>query len=132
MLWQASHMPAPPALWKPSAAFRASTNLARYVDGLSRTRGLQFSVDDYAALWQWSVDDLDAFWMSIWEHFDVQSDGDPAVALADASMPGASWFPGAELNYAEHVFRGVDDAAVAVVEAGELRATTRGHLAGAA
>jgi len=116
-------MPVPPVLWRPSAEFRAGTNLARYVDGLARTRGLQFSVDDYAALWRWSVDDLNAFWLSIWEHFDVQADGEPAVALADASMPGATWFPGTALNYAEHVFRGVDDDGVAVVEAGELRAT---------
>jgi len=123
LLWQASAMPVPPVLWTPSAEFRASTNLARYVEGLERTRGLRFSVDDYAALWQWSVDELDAFWLSIWEHFDVQADGTPSVALAERAMPGATWFPGVALNYAEHVFRGVEDDDLALIEAGELRAT---------
>jgi len=116
-------MSVPPILWSPSAELRASTNLARYIAGLRARRGMDVSTDDYAGLWRWSVDELDAFWMSIWEHFDVVADGTPAVALADASMPGAVWFPGTRLNYAEHVFRGVDDAAVAVIEAGELRAT---------
>ncbi len=59
----------------------------------------------------------------MWDFFDVQADGGDGPALADASMPGAVWFPGARLNYAEHVFRDVDPAAVAIVEAGELRAT---------
>jgi len=78
---------------------------------------------DYSALWQWSVDELDAFWLSIWEHFDVQADGTPSVALAERAMPGATWFPGVALNYAEHVFRGVEDDDLALIEAGELRAT---------
>ena len=53
----------------------------------------------------WSLDDLDAFWSSIWRHFDVRSTTDPGPALADDRMPGARWFPGARLNWAEHCLR---------------------------
>ncbi len=75
--------------------------------------------DDYAALWQWSVDDLEGFWASIWDFFGVAGSYDRV--LASREMPGARWFPGAEVNYAEHLFRGKDDDAVAIVHASELR-----------
>ena len=51
----------------------------------------------------------------------MQADGDPSPALASREMPGASWFPGASLNYAEHVFAGKDDAETAILHASELR-----------
>ncbi len=116
-------MPEPHMLWEPSRESREATNLARYVRWLADERGLTFRLEDYESLWAWSVDDPDAFWRSVWDFFDVQADGGDGPALADASMPGAVWFPGARLNYTEHVFRDVDPAAVAIIEAGELRAT---------
>lgn len=63
------------------------------------------AVEEYADLWQWSVDDLDAFWLAVWRWFAVPSDHEPTVALADASMPGAVWFPEVRLNYAETMLR---------------------------
>ena len=61
--------------------------------------------------WRWSVDDLEDFWASIWDFFEVRADGDPYDACSPSrEMPGATWFPGAQLNYAEHVFRDRDDA----------------------
>nr|MCW2727199.1 acetoacetate--CoA ligase [Aeromicrobium sp.] len=70
----------------------------------------------YDELWRWSVDDADAFWTAVWHFFDVVSDGEPSPALADASMPGAVWFPGVRLNYAETMLRfaerGDDDVVV--------------------
>lgn len=64
---------------------------------------------DYAALWQWSVDNPARFWRAVWEFFDIQAttapaDGDAGV-LADATMPGARWFPGVTLNYVDQVLR---------------------------
>ena len=56
----------------------------------------------YDALWRWSVDEPGAFWRSIWDHFGVNAATPPETALADASMPGARWFPGANLNYSAH------------------------------
>ena len=82
-----------------------------------RSRGF----DDYHALWRWSTDDLGGFWGAIWEHFEIQADGDPSPVLASEAMPGAVWFPQVALSYAEHVFRGKDNGAVAVQHASELR-----------
>lgn len=59
----------------------------------------------YDALWRWSVGDLDAFWGAIWDYFAIESPTSHTAVLADARMPGARWFPGAQLNYAQQVFR---------------------------
>ncbi|MEO9101627.1 MAG: acetoacetate--CoA ligase [Burkholderiaceae bacterium] len=82
--------------------------IRRYQDWLAGQRGLNF--DSYDALWQWSVTDPGAFWHSIWDYFDLQSPLPVSVALADARMPGASWFPGVRLNYAQRVFQHVAPA----------------------
>ncbi|GID26651.1 acetoacetate--CoA ligase [Paractinoplanes brasiliensis] len=90
-------------LWEPPADVRETSRIGRYLSWLERERGLNFA--DYAALWQWSVDDLPAFWQSMWDYFEVISHNPPSGVLASAEMPGAKWFPGATLNYAEHVLR---------------------------
>jgi acetoacetyl-CoA synthetase len=79
-----------------------------YQDWLQRTRGLSF--DSYDALWRWSVTDLDAFWASVWEYGGMQSPSPYSAVLAEERMPGARWFPGAQVNYAHQVFRHVDAA----------------------
>ncbi len=87
-------------LYQPSAAAIAATNLSRYMAGVG--------FESYADAWRWSVDDLDAFWASMWDFFDVQGTRGTTV-LADRTMPGAAWFPEAELNYAEQALRWDDD-----------------------
>jgi len=79
-----------------------------YQDWLQHTRGLSFA--SYDALRRWSVTDLDAFWQSIWDYFDLQSPTPHRAVLALNRMPGASWFPGAQFNYAQQVFRHVGKA----------------------
>ncbi|MDP3412396.1 MAG: acetyl-coenzyme A synthetase N-terminal domain-containing protein, partial [Polaromonas sp.] len=79
-----------------------------YQDWLHQTRGLSFA--SYDALWRWSVSDLDAFWQSIWDYFDLQSPTPHTAVLALNRMPGASWFPGAQFNYVQQVFRHVQKA----------------------
>ena len=74
--------------------------MARYLRWLKQTRGLEFG--SYDALWQWSVTDLEGFWGSIWEFFGVRGRHPYSRVLADRRMPGARWFEGARLNYAEH------------------------------
>ena len=113
----------PPRLWQPSPAFLAGTNHAAYLRWLGEHGGPSFPVEDYDALWRWSVDDLEGFWRSIWDRFGVLADGDPSTVLGSRAMPGADWFPDTRLNHAEHVFRDVPADRVAMVEAGELRAT---------
>ncbi|CAN5617519.1 acetoacetate--CoA ligase [soil metagenome] len=93
-------------LWKPSSP--GQTNLECYADWLETTRGLKF--EDYPALWQWSVDEPEAFWSSIAEYFKVTFHQLANEALTSRTLPGAKWFPGATLNYAEHVFAQANDA----------------------
>ena len=77
--------------------------IVAYQRWLERERGLRFA--DYDALWQWSVTELDAFWQSIWDFHGLHSPTPHMAVLADARMPGAQWFPGAQLNYARQVLR---------------------------
>jgi acetoacetyl-CoA synthetase len=82
--------------------------ITRYREWLRDTQGLDF--DSYDALWRWSVNDLRGFWRSIWQYFDVQSPTPYRTELVEPVMPGAQWFPGAQVNYAQHVFRHADAA----------------------
>ena len=79
-----------------------------YQNWLSRTHGLDFA--NYEALWLWSVTELDAFWQSMWDYLDVRSPTPHSAVLAKNTMPGAQWFPGAQVNYARQVFRHVGPA----------------------
>jgi acetoacetyl-CoA synthetase len=109
----------PPIVWTPSPERVASATITRYREWLNDTRGL--SLGDYADLWQWSVDDLEDFWASIWEFFEVDASEPYERVLTSRRMPGAEWFPGARLSYAEHVFRGREADDVAIRHASELR-----------
>lgn len=88
-------------LWQPDQAWCERTHLVAYLRWLERERGLCFP--DYAALWEWSVSELEEFWQSMWDYFGIRASVPAHRVLADRSMPGARWFPGARLNYAEHV-----------------------------
>jgi acetoacetyl-CoA synthetase len=85
-----------------------TSQIRRYQDWLKQTRGLSF--DSYDALWRWSVDDLPAFWQSIWDYFQLESPTPHRAVLAQATMPGARWFEGAQVNYARQVLRHVGPA----------------------
>ncbi|MCS6848297.1 MAG: acetoacetate--CoA ligase [Anaerolineae bacterium] len=90
-------------LWQPSDVLQRECNLRRYMDWLAQHRSLAFA--DYDALWRWSVSDIESFWASLWDYFAVCASQPAERVLAQRSMPGAQWFPGAKLNYAEHAFR---------------------------
>lgn len=88
-------------------------HINRYLRWLGEAHGLNFDAgthQGYDALWRWSVSDLRAFWGSIWDYFDIQSPTPFETVLADEVMPGARWFPGAQLNYAQQAFRHADAA----------------------
>ena len=82
--------------------------IERYQRWLHDTRGLQF--DSYDALWRWSVSDLPAFWASIWDYFEIRSPTPYRAVLDREVMPGAKWFDGATVNYAQHLFGHADAA----------------------
>jgi acetoacetyl-CoA synthetase len=79
-----------------------------YQNWLHAQHGLCF--DSYDALWRWSITDLDAFWQSIWDFFALQSPTPHTAVLSSRNMPGAQWFAGAQVNYAQQVLRHVDAA----------------------
>src|SRR6059058_3011665 len=90
-------------LWEPSEELKQQATLTRYMQWLEREKGLY--VRDQEELWHWSVSHLEDFWASIWDFFSVKASRPYTSVLADRKMPGAQWFGGAELNYAEQVFR---------------------------
>ena len=108
-------------LWTPPADVRGSTRIGAYLAWLEQERGLRFT--EYDALLRWSIDDLDAFWSSVWEHFAVGSRRGAGTALVDERMPGATWFPDATLNWAEHCLRlaGRTDDDVVIVARSQTR-----------
>jgi len=89
-------------LWTPSADRIAAANLTAFLSWLAE-RGKSF--ESYDALWRWSVSDLDGFWQAIWDYSGIDAAVPAERVLASRAMPGAQWFPGAALNYAEHVLR---------------------------
>ena len=95
-------------LWEPAPDARVRTRMGRFLDWVHASRGVALA--DYEAAWRWSVTEPSAFWWAVWEFFGVRGHAHPTEALADASMPGAVWFPGARLNYAEHALRHREDA----------------------
>ena len=82
--------------------------ITRYQRFLRDTQQLEFAT--YDELWRWSVSDLEAFWRSIWQFFDVQSPTPYSSVLAEDRLPGARWFEGAQVNYAQQVLRHAEAA----------------------
>ena len=110
----------PKLLWTPSAERIESATLTRFARWVEATHGVEVTTS-YDALHRWSVEDLAGFWHSIYEFFDVTASTPPTQTLGSTDMPGAEWFPGATLSYAEHLFRGKADSALALQHASELR-----------
>jgi acetoacetyl-CoA synthetase len=107
-------------LWSPPEDARERYELGRYLGWLQAERGLDFA--DYDELWGWSVTDLDGFWSSIWEFFEIRAHAPYECVLRSRGMPDVEWFPGARLNFAEHmVGRDEDVDRVAVVARSQSR-----------
>ncbi len=109
-------------LWTPATKAVARTQVTRFMRFVAQTRGRTFAT--YDALWRWSVDDLDGFWAGVWEFYGVHSVAPYESVLDSRNMPGAVWFRGSRVNYAEHMLRHERDAApaeAAFVHSSELR-----------
>ncbi len=111
-------------IWEPTPESVERAHITRYMRWLASERGLR--PGRYQDLWRWSVSDLDAFWGSIWDFFGVRGSAPYERVLARDVMPGAEWFPGVELSYAEHALARRDDhpALVARSETRGLDSTT--------
>ncbi|HEX5700017.1 MAG TPA: acetoacetate--CoA ligase, partial [Rubrobacter sp.] len=90
-------------LWEPSKELKENARISDYMEWMKAEKDLSF--EDYNQLWEWSVTDLEGFWASVWEYCGIKASKPYERVLGESAMPGAEWFPGAELNYAEHVFR---------------------------
>jgi acetoacetyl-CoA synthetase len=108
-------------LWSPPADVRETTQMGRYVNWLRDERGRDFA--GYDDLLAWSLADLEGFWGSVWDWYGIRAHTPYERVLASRGMPGAEWFTGARLNYAEHMVGADEDVdRVAVV----ARSQTRG------
>ncbi|OAT66592.1 acetoacetyl-CoA synthetase [Mycobacteroides immunogenum] len=107
-------------LWCPDPGEVGAANLTHYLRWLAKHGGPV--TDRYQDLWEWSVTDLPRFWQSIWEYFDVVAERSGDTPLADTAMPGAQWFPGARLNFAENALRRAAPDRPALVSLREDRA----------
>src|SRR5271167_3522612 len=105
-------------LWTPSAEWCERAEMTSFMHWAGQRRKRPFA--DYAELWRWSVEEIENFWASIWEFCGVRASRGYERVLDSRRMPGARWFEGAELNYAENILlRDRDPGAVAVLHASE-------------
>lgn len=123
-------MPAAP-LWSPTAAWIANTNLAGFLARARERSGLP--LEDYEALWRWSVDDLEGFWSLMWDYAGIVSSVEYRSVVEDPRMPGARFFAGSSLNFAENLLakgaaRPDHLALVEVHESGAERTLTYAEL----
>jgi acetoacetyl-CoA synthetase len=107
-------------LWTPPPDWRDTTEIGRFMNWLRDERGLELATAD--ELHRWSVDDLDGFWGGLWDFYGIRSTPYERV-LGNRTMPGAEWFTGAKLNYAEHLVGLEEDRDKTAVVA---RSQTRG------
>ncbi|HXG29135.1 MAG TPA: acetoacetate--CoA ligase [Nevskiales bacterium] len=107
-------------LWTPSPERVAGSAMMHFMRWVERERGLRFD-GDYETLRRWSVDHLEEFWGDCWRYFDVMSDTPFCSVLSSSAMPGATWFEGATINYAEHLLRPGAADETAIVHLSELR-----------
>ena len=104
-------------LWRPSEARIERAEMTKFMRWLEHERGVHCA--DYTALWQWSVDEIEAFWEAIWAYFEVTASAPYRAVLSASVMPGAKWFAGSRLNFAEHVLRQARGAEPAIFFAAE-------------
>lgn len=117
-------------LWQPSAERIGKTRIDAFRRFINQRHGLD--IGDYPGLHQWSIDQREAFWQAIVDFFEVSfHQGAECVLREGPQMPSAQWFPGATLNFAEHLLKRRDDsvAVVAIAEDGQRQQLTYAELA---
>jgi len=122
---------APPVVWSPEDQDRTGARVSQFLTWLQREHDLSF--DRYDDLWRWSVVELEAFWDCVWRFFDVPATAPHSAVLDTRVMPGARWFEGARLNYAQAVLKqavATRPALVAVGEDDQVRELSWDQLSG--
>ncbi|MBB2891849.1 acetoacetate--CoA ligase [Flexivirga oryzae] len=107
-------------VWRPPADVLDTSRVGAFLHWLRDERGIALAGHD--ELWQWSVDELEQFWAAVWDFFDVTDHGTRGAVLEQRVMPGAKWFTGSLVNYAEQALKGCgDDQAPAVLGRSQTR-----------
>jgi acetoacetyl-CoA synthetase len=110
-------------LWEPSEERRRKANITKFMNLVNRRYGKGFRC--YRDLYDWSVENIPDFWASLWDFAEIKaSKGYDAVVDDAGKMPGAKWFIGAKLNFAESLLRYRDDH-TAFIFRGETQVTAR-------
>ena len=114
------------ALWKPAPEGIARANMTRFLHQVQETERLRG--EDYAALYDWSTREPESFWPAVWKFCDIRASRrwDRVLEHADR-MPGARWFRGSRLNFAENLLRHRDDRTALVFLGEDGRRTTRSY-----
>lgn len=95
-------------LWEPSEERKNQANITRFIGLVNEKYGL--GVDSYHQLWNWSVENIADFWAAMWEFADIKASRGYTEVVDDlGKFPGARWFSGARLNFAENLLRHRDD-----------------------
>src|SRR4051812_31027083 len=123
-----------PVLWQSSPERAAASTMARFLTWLGEREGREFP--DHNSMWAWSVAETDKFWTALWEFTGITSSTPYTAVREGDTMPGVRWFPGASVNFAEHLLRPGTDADVALIcvrephggAALEPRTISRGEL----
>jgi acetoacetyl-CoA synthetase len=118
-----------PGVWEPDPTVAARSALAEFTRRIESDHGVRLA--GYHDLWRWSVENVEQFWAALWNFYEINHTPAPASVLSTRVMPGANWFPGAQLNFADRVFAGRDPAAAAVVavtEPGDAQSLSWGEL----
>jgi len=105
-------------IWVPDPDEIAAANVSRFARWLTQHGQAQLT-GDYLDLWRWSAERPEEFWPAVWDYFGIRSATPYQRVLAGTVMPDVEWFPGAQVSYAEHVFRGRAPERVALIDARE-------------
>jgi acetoacetyl-CoA synthetase len=110
-------------LWKPTEERKKSANITRFIGFVNERHNHRFQ--SYKDLYDWSVDKIPDFWAAVWDFVEVKSSKGYESVVDDATrMPGAKWFAGARLNFAENLLRHRDDH-TAFIFRGETQTSAR-------
>jgi acetoacetyl-CoA synthetase len=106
-------------LWEPPQSLIENSNMNKFMKWLDETRGV--SLQSYQDLWKWSTTNIEGFWSAIWHFYQMKAHTPYDEVLIERKMPGAQWFPGATINYAEHIFRQAVPEKPAIIYETEIR-----------
>jgi len=110
-------------LWEPSEERKRNANMTRFMNFVNKRHGQSFN--SYDGLYNWSVNNIPDFWASFWDFTDIKASKPYDAVVTDLDkMPGAKWFPGARLNFAENLLRYRDDK-TALIFKGEAQEAVR-------